>query len=446
MLGLLPARCGARALGLRDDRTHVELEHRAGPRAGPARVRCGARTLARARRTVRHRRRARAGCGCCRRCSRQASSTGCVDDAVVAASDAQRAALWEVRHSVSEGNKKAGVGLNTDSAVPVSAVPEFIERATAAVHRSLPGAADHRRRPPGRRQRPLHPVLQLRRMATRFADARRDRASHQHAVNDVAHALGGTFSAEHGVGRTLDAARWRTSSRRSSSTLMRGMKQLLDPDDLFNPGRLLPPSSDAAVTPIPRSPMKDDSSVRITSRRRILQARRRRSPRSAPPAVWSSRRAQSKRIVVRDDGGIYTKAYGAVFYKPFTEKTGIEVVGVQANAEPIAQIKSHGRHQELHLGHGQDQPARDPAAHRRRQGLPREARPRERPGRQDDPDAIHVALRRRHQRLHHRARLSHRRVQGPQGAELVGRLLEREGLPRPPRRCASTRSTRSRKR
>jgi putative spermidine/putrescine transport system substrate-binding protein len=58
------------------------------------------------------------------------------------------------------------------------------------------------------------------------------------------------------------------------------------------------------------------------------------------PAVLRYARAQSKRIVVRDDGGIYTKAYGAVYYRPFTEKTGIEVVGVQANAEPIAQIRS----------------------------------------------------------------------------------------------------------
>lgn len=58
------------------------------------------------------------------------------------------------------------------------------------------------------------------------------------------------------------------------------------------------------------------------------------------PAVLKYARAQSKRIVVRDDGGVYTKAYGAVFYKPFTEKTGIEVIGVQANAEPIAQIRS----------------------------------------------------------------------------------------------------------
>ncbi|WJF89625.1 ABC transporter substrate-binding protein [Paraburkholderia bonniea] len=58
------------------------------------------------------------------------------------------------------------------------------------------------------------------------------------------------------------------------------------------------------------------------------------------PFVWTPSRAATKRIVIRDDGGIYTKAFGAVFYRPFKEKTGIEVVGVQANAEPTALIKS----------------------------------------------------------------------------------------------------------
>ncbi len=60
----------------------------------------------------------------------------------------------------------------------------------------------------------------------------------------------------------------------------------------------------------------------------------------AMPAIWTPSRAASKRIVIRDDGGIYTKAYGAVFYRPFSEATGIQVVGVQANAEPTAQIRS----------------------------------------------------------------------------------------------------------
>jgi len=60
----------------------------------------------------------------------------------------------------------------------------------------------------------------------------------------------------------------------------------------------------------------------------------------ATPAIWSPSRAAGKRIIVRDDGGIYTKAFGAVFYRPFTQATGIEVVGVQATAEPVAQIKT----------------------------------------------------------------------------------------------------------
>lgn len=84
--------------------------------------------------------------------------------------------------------------------------------------------------------------------------------------------------------------------------------------------------------------MKDDAFSQ-PSRRRVLQAAAAFGTLGAP-AVLRFARAQSKRIVVRDDGGIYTKAYGAVYYRPFSEKTGIEVVGVQANAEPVAQMKS----------------------------------------------------------------------------------------------------------
>jgi putative spermidine/putrescine transport system substrate-binding protein len=58
------------------------------------------------------------------------------------------------------------------------------------------------------------------------------------------------------------------------------------------------------------------------------------------PAVWSRAAAQSKRIVVRDAGGPYTKAFTEAFYKPFQEATGVEVVAVTSAAEPTSQIKS----------------------------------------------------------------------------------------------------------
>lgn len=168
----------------------------------------------------------------------KASEMDLLRDAVLATSGAQRAAMWEIRHSVSEANKKAGVGLTTDSAVPVSSVPGFIERATAAVHAIVPGL----------------PVVIVAHLGDgnvhfipffTFAEweavpdpeemARRIR----HCVNDVAHELHGTFSAEHGVGRTLlnEMAHYKSPIELA---MMRRVKQAFDPDNLFNPGRLLP--------------------------------------------------------------------------------------------------------------------------------------------------------------------------------------------------------------
>ena len=53
-------------------------------------------------------------------------------------------------------------------------------------------------------------------------------------------ALGGTFSAEHGIGQTLtqEMALFKPAVE---IELMRSLKSLLDPGDLFNPHRLLPP-------------------------------------------------------------------------------------------------------------------------------------------------------------------------------------------------------------
>ena len=165
---------------------------------------------------------------------------------MIAATGAQRAAMWEVRHSVSEANKKAGVGLTCDSAVPVSAVPEFITRATAAVREIVPGL-------------PVIVVAHLGDGNVHFIpffshpqwEALPDREAVgqriKHAVNEVAHALGGTFSAEHGIGQTLTGEMAIFKSPVELG-LMRSIKQLLDPANLFNPGRLLPPSITAAST------------------------------------------------------------------------------------------------------------------------------------------------------------------------------------------------------
>ena len=164
---------------------------------------------------------------------------GDVGDAALAASGRQRSDFWEVRHSVSEGNKKAGMGINTDCAVPVSAVPDFIERATRATHAILPGVPVIVVAHLGDGNVHFIPLASFAQWQA-FDDA--EAVSHRvkRAVNEVAHALGGTFSAEHGIGQQL-TQEMALFKPEVEVDVMRGIKRLLDPHDLFNPGRLLPP-------------------------------------------------------------------------------------------------------------------------------------------------------------------------------------------------------------
>lgn len=178
----------------------------------------------------------------------RALEAGLVSDGVVAASEAQRKAMWLVRHSVSEANKKAGVGLTSDSAVPVSAVPAFIAQAMVSVHAIIPDLPFVIVGHMGDGNVHLIPFFS-------FAewDALDDREAVgeriRHAVNDVAASLCGTFSAEHGVGRTLMEQMTRYKAP-VELALMRAVKEAFDPLGLFNPGQVLPPpSAEAQISP-----------------------------------------------------------------------------------------------------------------------------------------------------------------------------------------------------
>ena len=143
------------------------------------------------------------------------------------------------------------MGISTPPAVPVSSVPAFIERATAAVHRILPGAPIIIVAHLGDGNVHFIPLASFEQWRA-FADA--DAVAHavKHAVNEVAHALGGTFSAEHGIGQVLtqEMALFKPAIE---VEMMRGIKRLLDPNELFNPGRLLP-----AASTTPRPPVRKE--------------------------------------------------------------------------------------------------------------------------------------------------------------------------------------------
>jgi len=169
----------------------------------------------------------------------QAMAREWVRDAVIAANHAQRATLWELRHSVSEANKKEGVGLTTDCAVPVSKVAEFIARATVAVHKIVPDMPVAVVAHMGDGNAHFIPFFSFEQWAA--VPDQKAMAHHvRHVVNEVSHELGGTFSAEHGIGQTLigEMAHYKPAAELQ---LMHAVKRAIDPLGLFNPGRVLPP-------------------------------------------------------------------------------------------------------------------------------------------------------------------------------------------------------------
>jgi FAD/FMN-containing dehydrogenase len=157
-------------------------------------------------------------------------------DAVVAESEAQRAAIWRLREEHSEAQKREGASVKNDVSVPVSRVPEFIRRATAACEALMPGI---RAVPFGHLgDGNIHFNLEQPEGADAGWFLAQDH-SIMDAVNEVVRALDGSFSAEHGIGRLKPYMMpdWRGGAELA---VMRRIKLALDPLGIMNPGKVLP--------------------------------------------------------------------------------------------------------------------------------------------------------------------------------------------------------------
>jgi len=143
---------------------------------------------------------------------------------------------WKLRQNISDAQKREGISIKHDISVPVSRVAEFIARADAAMHAAFPGirivAFGHLG------DGNIHYNVSL-------ADAERNNAfieQHEATVNrmvyQVVHEFGGSISAEHGVGQ-LKRETIRAYKDPLELELMRGIKQVIDPHGLMNPGKVL---------------------------------------------------------------------------------------------------------------------------------------------------------------------------------------------------------------
>jgi FAD/FMN-containing dehydrogenase len=165
-----------------------------------------------------------------------ALADGIVADAAIASTEAQRAAIWRLREEHSEAQKREGASVKNDVSVPVSHVPEFIRRATIACEALIPGI---RAVPFGHvGDGNIHFNLQQPVDADPAWFLAQDHAI-MDTVNEVVRAFDGSFSAEHGIGRLKPymMTDWRGGAELA---LMQRIKQALDPQEILNPGKLLP--------------------------------------------------------------------------------------------------------------------------------------------------------------------------------------------------------------
>ena len=167
----------------------------------------------------------------------QAIETASVHDAVLAESVAQARALWHVRESIPLAQAMEGPNIKHDIALPVSAIPDFVERTDRALQAAFPGSRVVNFGHLGDGN--LHYNLQ----AAPGVSAQAFLDQQEHAVNRIVYdavvARGGSISAEHGIGALK---RDELLERKSPVALamMRAIKQALDPKGTLNPGRVLP--------------------------------------------------------------------------------------------------------------------------------------------------------------------------------------------------------------
>ena len=164
-----------------------------------------------------------------------ALAEGAILDAVVTRSERERETLWRLRESIPEAQRREGVGLKHDISVPVSRLADFVARAAPWIAANVPD---------GRLVAYGHVGdgnLHFNLSADPDADAARFLARGEavkRAVHDLVQEFGGSFSAEHGIGRLKVGELERYTSPVELS-LMRAVKDALDPHQIMNPGKVL---------------------------------------------------------------------------------------------------------------------------------------------------------------------------------------------------------------
>lgn len=160
---------------------------------------------------------------------------GSIKDALISQNEAQRQDFWTVRETIPEANRLVGAIYSHDISVPVSKIPEFIDRAGKAVREIADlrincfghlgdGNLHYNAYPPKGQDRAAYKAL---------------KGPIKDAVYGLVDACGGSVSAEHGIGR-LKMEDLRKFGAPAKLAAMRTIKSALDPNGIMNPGAVDP--------------------------------------------------------------------------------------------------------------------------------------------------------------------------------------------------------------
>jgi FAD/FMN-containing dehydrogenase len=166
-----------------------------------------------------------------------ALARGLASDAAVAQNERERAAFWRLRESIPAAQGRAGASLKHDISVAVSRLPEFVAVAGEWVARHVPEGLLVAYGHVGDGN--LHFNISAADGADAGALVARTEPIRR-AIHDLVRDFGGSFSAEHGIGR-LKVAELERYAAPLELELMRTVKRSFDPHGIMNPGKVLRP-------------------------------------------------------------------------------------------------------------------------------------------------------------------------------------------------------------
>ncbi len=162
-----------------------------------------------------------------------------VTDAVIAATETQRNALWDLRENMPEANRLSGAICNSDTSVPISQIDVFNQQTAEAVSSIHSGLRlnSYGHIGDGNIHHNVFPPLGI--SKSEFVKAHPEKIEAvRMAINEVTHQCSGAISAEHGIGR-LKVGDMKQYADPVKMQVMRSIKQALDPNGIMNPGVIL---------------------------------------------------------------------------------------------------------------------------------------------------------------------------------------------------------------